>query len=247
LNPQALRVLVERLLVATAEGSVALEELGVGFTGEAVEEAVGVLGDRGLVGWEGGRVVAGLEQRLGLATLAVELGGDVERVARALGWLEFEELASTILGANGYSTRTRFRFQAQGRRWEVDVLGWNPPYLLAVECKHYGSGMGNSAARRVVEAHLEKAGVLSENPQVLKGVVEPGEWVLVPLALTLHPAPLKLYRRVAAVPVFNLPSFLEEFPGQLERLAHFTVRVPQGERRPHQLRLPGFRQAKGKR
>ncbi|GAF88043.1 unnamed protein product, partial [marine sediment metagenome] len=72
---------------------------------------------------EGGDLVkASLSQRLEIAVRAIKAGADFERVSRSLGWLEFEEMVAYTFEENGYDVSRRFRFQAEGRRWEIDVL-----------------------------------------------------------------------------------------------------------------------------
>jgi hypothetical protein len=58
--------------------------------------------------------------------------------------------------------------------------------------------------------------------------------VFVPLALSLQPARNKIYRRIPVVSVFELPSFLDEFEGQMDWLASFPVDLPPKEPKPRQ-------------
>jgi len=60
---------------------------------------------------------------------------------------------------------------------------------------------------------------------------------VVPVALTLSPTDMNIYRRVPSVSILALPSFLDEFGGQLERLVHHVVELPASKPRPSQMRL----------
>jgi hypothetical protein len=76
--------------------------------------------------------------------------------------------------------------------------------------------------------------VLSENAAILvdKGILR--DWdraVFVPMTLSLQPARNKIYRRIPVVSVFELPSFLSEFQGQMEWLASFSVELPKAKPR----------------
>jgi len=209
------REILVALLNLTREGSSDRSKLQE--AARVTEEAIGLLLDdlmgEELVGESEGLLEASPGQRLGIAVRAVRAGADLERVSRALGWLEFEEMVAYALEENGYAVSRRFRFQAEGRRWEIDVLGAKKPLVLCAECKHWSRGLGNATARKIVETHLEKVGVLSEN-------------LFVPVAMSLTPARERIYRRIPVVSVFELPSFLGEFEGQLDWLASFPVELP---------------------
>jgi hypothetical protein len=215
---------------------------------EALREAVRVteaaftaflnhLVKQGLVGTGEEAVEATLEQRLEIAVMAVKAGADMERVSQALGWLEFEEMSAYTFEANGYSVKRRFRFNAEGRRWEIDLLATRRPLVVCAECKHWSNGLGNMTARKIVEIHLEKVRVLSENAAILVDKELLRGWdraVFVPMALSLQPARNKIYRRIPVVSVFELPSFLNEFQGQMDWLASFPVDLPEAKPRVKQ-------------
>ncbi|RLI09014.1 hypothetical protein DRO42_05325 [Candidatus Bathyarchaeota archaeon] len=214
----------------------------VRVTGEALDRFLGRLGAEGLVSERDGLIEASPVQRLGIAVKAVELGADLERVCRALGWLEFEEMTAHVFEENGYEVRRRYRFRAKGRRWEMDVLASRRPLVVCAECKRWARGLGNTAAKRTVETHLEKAGVFSESLPKLAGRLPLGGWrraVVVPIVMSLTPSPLKLYSHVPVVSILELPSFLSELEGHLDSLAHFPVELPPPRPRPSQTILRG--------
>jgi Holliday junction resolvase-like predicted endonuclease len=230
------------LLEKTRNEPSAREELmeAIRITGDTLDSFLASLLRSNAIGSDGEKITADLNQRLGLAVRAVRAGADFERVSKALGWLEFEEIAAYTLEENGFRVSRRFRFQAEGRRWEIDVLARRRPLVICAECKHWSKGLGNLTARRIVETHLEKVRVLSENaPQLIKrlGLWGWGEAVFVPVTLSLQPARNRIYRRIPVVSVFELPSFLSEFEGQMEWLAKFRVEIPPQKPRPRQMRL----------
>ncbi len=199
------------------------------MTEEALGHLLDDLTDEELVRENKGFIEASPGQRLEIAVRAIKTGADLERVSRALGWLEFEEMVAYALEENGYAVSRRFRFQAEGRRWEIDVLAAKRPLVVCAECKHWSRGLGNSTARKIVETHLEKVSVLSENSvKVVKrlGLRDWNRAVFVPVAMSLTPARERIYRRIPVVSVFELPSFLGEFEGQLDWLASFPVDLP---------------------
>ena len=235
----AQRDILVALLETTKEGPTDYEGLreAVRVTDEAFTAFLDHLIEQGLVGASEEALEATLEQRLEIAIRAVKAGADMERVSKALGWLEFEEMSAYTFEANGYRAKRRFRFNAEGRRWEIDVLATRRPLVVCAECKHWSNGLGNMTARRIVEIHLEKVRVLSENAAILveKGLLTGWDRaIFVPMTISLQPARNKIYRRIPVVSVFELPSFLSEFQGQMDWLASFPVDLPEAKPRVKQ-------------
>ena len=227
----AQRDILIALLERTKDRATSRAELreAVRVTDEALSLFLDQLTVENLLEEEGNLVKASLNQRLEIAVRAITAGADFERVSRSLGWLEFEEMVAYTFEENGYDVNRRFRFQAEGRRWEIDVLAVRKPLVVCAECKHWASGLGNMTARRIVETHLEKVRVLSENAAEVAERIklrEGGSVVFIPMALSLQPARNKIYRRIPVVSVFELPSFLAEFEGQMDWLAKFPVDLP---------------------
>lgn len=242
MNNSATRLVLQSILAGTKEGPVSAEAVRetVIITNDAFDEIVAELSEKGVVGWDGVEFKADLEQRIEIAVRAIQLGADFEKISKSLGWKEFEELVARVFRENGYNTKSRYRFQAQGRRWEIDVLATSYPYIVCAECKHYTSGMGNRTARKIIETHIEKTEVMSEHIGELAKKIGVQNWknaILVPITLTLSPTKMNIYRRVPSVSVFMLPSFLSEFPGYMERMTYYQVDIPVFKKKPKQLRL----------
>ena len=242
MTPGMLRQILKAILNGTQPGPIALDTLkeDLNITGEALEDALNHLQEDGLVTVSGDALELTRDNRLGLAVRAIELGADFQTVSRSLGWLEFEELAAHVFEMNGYSVHRRFRFQAEGRRWEMDVLALRSPYIVCAECKHWTKGIGNSTARGIIETHLKKTEVFSRHLHQLAKKIRAHRWghaTVVPLALTMAPTDMNIYRRVPCVSILALPSFLDEFGGQLERLAYHRVELPPWKPKPTQTRL----------
>jgi hypothetical protein len=225
------RAFLTRLLAMTNGELLELEALrsSLRVTSEAFDSLIDQYGDEGLLSLDESTIRLTIDQRLSLSMKAVEQGADIETISRGLGWLEFEELSSKVFEQNGFRVKRRFRFTAEGRRWEIDVLAARAPYVVCAECKHWGRGIGNSTARGIIETHLEKTEVFSRHIEALRkrsGVDAWSRTVIVPMALTLSSTPMEIYRRVPSVSVLSLPRFIDEFDGQLERLTNFKVELP---------------------
>ena len=209
-------------------------------TSESIDNTISSLESMGLATVSENIVSLELEQRLKLAIKLVEMGGDLRNTSYDLGWLEFEEFSAKVFQENGFNVMKRFRFQAKERRWEIDVLASSYPYIICAECKHWTTGMGNSSARSIVETHLEKVKVFSENIGDLARKISVHRWksgIVIPMTLTLSPTRMKIYRRMPSVSVHALPSFLNEFSGYLERMVHFRIEVPEYKPEPRQTKL----------
>lgn len=242
MNPRTLRQVIKAILDKTQSGEASLDEVweSVKVTIEAFDSTLEAMALEEAIALDGDAVRLSTEQRVRLAVKAVELGSDFQTVSNSLGWLEFEEFAAHVFEMNGFATLRRYRFQAEGRRWEIDVLAFRSPYIVCAECKHYTRGMGNSAARNIIETHLEKTEVFSRHlPGQAKkiGVHRWRDAVVVPITLTLSPTEMKIYRRVPSVSVLALTSFLASFEGYMERMAHFRVELPRWKPTPRQTRL----------
>ena len=218
------------LLEATRDGPVSVSVLPerIRVAGDTLNGFLGEAREEGLLHVENGEITQDITQRLATAVKAVRVGADVEAVSRSLTWLEFEELSARVFEENGFRVMRRFRFMAEGRRWELDLLAVRTPYIICGECKHWGKGIGNQTARGIIETHLEKTEVFTEHLEELRKRVRLVDWpkaVVIPMVLTLSATPMEIYRRVPSVSVLALPSFIGEFDGQLERLAHFRTNL----------------------
>ncbi len=242
MNPSALKQVIKAILVKTQSGEATLDEVreSVNVTHAAFDQTMETMARNGTITLDGDAVKLSTEQRVRLAVRAIELGADFQTVSVSLGWLEFEELAAHVFEENGFTVLRRYRFQAEGRRWEMDVLASRYPYIVCAECKHYTRGMGNSTARNIVETHLEKTAVFSRHltGQAKKiGVHRWRDAVVIPITFTLSPTKMRIYRRMPSVSVLALTSFLASFEGYLERMAHFKVELPEWKPKPRQTRL----------
>jgi hypothetical protein len=242
LNALAKRKLLQQILEGTKECFIDLSkiEIDIKITKEAFNYTIDELYNDGLIDINNNKLSASLDQRLKLAVMAIKLGADFEKVSKALGWLEFEELVAHIFRENGYNTRNRFRFKANKRRWEIDVLATSYPYIICAECKHYTTSMGNRTTRNIIELHIEKIQIFYKQIDDLAKKIGVDDWknaILVPITLTLSPTKMNIYRRMPSVSVFMLPNFLSEFQGYLERMIHYNIEIPEYKTKPKQLRL----------
>ena len=225
-----MRLVLTKLLSLTNDETVNIKKLqgSMRITLEALDDILEKLTEIDLITIKDGTITLSLDQRLQLATKAVEVGADFESVSRSLGWKEFEEISAKVFEENHFRVLRRFRFTGEGRRWEIDLLAIRAPYLICAECKHWGKGMSNQTARGIVETHMEKTEVFSRFVEALSERIGIEGWtkaILVPTVITLSATPMEIYRRIPSVSVLALPRFIAEFDGQLERLTSFMVEL----------------------
>jgi hypothetical protein len=224
------RILLLQLLIETKDGASELNYLrdGLRLTDEVFNNLILELTESKTITLSDNTIMLTLSQRLDVAVKALESGADIEVVSRSLTWLEFEELCARVFEENGFTVRRRFRFSAEGRRWEIDLFASKKPWMILAECKHWIRGMNNSATIGVIEKHLTKSNVLAEHIAEISGKVGVNGWgvsTIIPIALTLSTTPLDMYGRVPCVSILVLPSFLSDFNGHLTYLATFKVSI----------------------
>jgi hypothetical protein len=224
------RRLLLQLLIETKEGASELNYLqdGLMLTDETFDDLILGLTESKTITLSENTVMLTLSQRLDVAVKALESGADIEVVSRSLTWLEFEELSARVFEENGFKVHRRFRFSAEGRRWEIDLFAFKKPWIILAECKHWVQGMSNSATRGVIERHLAKSNVLAEHIAEISLKARVNGWgvsIIIPMALTLSATPLDIYSKVPSVSILSLPSFLSDFNGYLTHLATFKVNI----------------------
>jgi hypothetical protein len=224
------RMLLLKLLIETKDGASELNYLrdGLKLTDEVFDNLILGLTESKTITLSDNTVMLTLSQRLDVAVKALESGSDIEAVSRSLTWLEFEEFCAQVFEENGFKVHRRFRFSAEGRRWEIDLFAFKKPWIILAECKHWVRGMSNSATRGVIERHLAKSNVLAKHIAEISLKVGVNGWgvsTVIPMALTLSATPLDIYGRVPCVSILTLPSFLSDFNGYLTHLKSFRVNI----------------------
>ncbi len=178
----------------------------------------------GFVQLRGKVIEASLNQRVKIAIHAVRLGADFESVCNFLEWNEFEKIAATTFEFNHFNVIKGLRFKGAGRRWEVDVLGCREPIIVSADCKHWHHGWTRSAITKTIDAQIKRTQALANAVPTLREKIGLADWkeaTLIPMVLSLFPAPLKFYRNTPVVPILQLQDFLNELPAHIDSMTHF--------------------------
>jgi len=200
---------VPALLLSGALRINELEALGVS-RGELEELEV-----EGLIRIEGEEVR--VLRAVQLAIEAVKRGSDIEEASRWLSWRDFEKLCVEALMSHGFKVKAPLRFKAEGRRFEIDVVGVRGSLVLCIDCKHWSLRRGlASKVRDAAAKHLDRclnlASVLSE----ALGLKVGAKPIIVPILVTLSDMGFKSTCSVLVVAIYKLNSLLLELEDNLD-------------------------------
>jgi Holliday junction resolvase-like predicted endonuclease len=199
-----------KLLELTSKG----QALGVKdlppFPKAQLDETLTALVEGRLVSFSDGFLRMNGPQRVMLAEQLIHGGVDPKKASRFLGWQEFEDFAEDILSENGFSTRKHLVFKSPLGRREIDILAWNDNFTLAVDCKHWVSGLSTGRMRDATRAQLERARALARRPELLRrlNISNLEGRSIMPLVLALGELKERLIDGVPIVSVSRLLSFL---------------------------------------
>lgn len=182
--------------------------------------------ENGLLKLDGETVFVSWGQRLKIALKAVELGSDIERVARFLTWEEFEKFSKISFEENGFAVKTNFHFTWLKKRWEIDILGIKKPLIISADCKHWRRRWSGSASLKAVEKQIERTRSLAEASKHLIDKIGIGGWkyaYFIPVVLSLFPSQSKFHERTPIVPILSLSDFLQNVMVHLEDINVFYI------------------------
>jgi hypothetical protein len=151
-------------------------------------------------------------QRILLAEDLVIGGCDPQKVARILGWQEFEKFVEIAFEENGFRALKHLIIKLGNHtRCEIDVLAWNQSLTLAVDCKHWVKGdMSRPRLRRAADAQAKRVAALARRPEILchSGLYDLEKRSIMPVLLVLRESETRESDGVPIVPISKLPDFL---------------------------------------
>lgn len=179
-----------------------------------------------LVHVESGSVQLDAHRRTILAEKLIHSGHDPRRVARLLGWQEFEDFAVYSLRENGFRTVKHLVLKTKLGRREIDLVAWNENFLLSVDCKHWMRGLTPSRVLKAARAQVERTILLAKNTALLSkhGIGNLERRSIMPAILTLGEPREKIVEGVPVIAVSNLVSFIYGVSPLDERLKRIPIR-----------------------
>jgi len=194
-----------------------------------VKQSLVMLQDTGALTLKDETILINREERIRIAELAIGAGADPEKVARELRWQEFESLANQILTRDGFSTLNHLVFRAEGRRYEIDVVGAKEPVVLCVDCKHWHHGWAPSKITAAARNQMLRVLSLSRVLPMYSGRLRIGNWRtvrLIPVVLTLADLSSRLVEGVPVVSALRLRSFLSELSPWVSEVRFVDAGIP---------------------
>jgi hypothetical protein len=197
---------------------VTLEEFcqASGISSKSVARGVTeFLAAKGIGRSDGSKLFFSGQDRVQAAMLAINAGCDPEQISQSLSWKDFEGLASQALSSLGYRTRTNVRFTKP--RMEIDVVGVDGAFAVAIDCKHWKRANMSAVAAYCAKQAARAQELVRREPQIRQAV---------PAVLTLHAERVMSAKGVPIVPVSRLGSFLADVQNFLPHLCVVTAQGP---------------------
>jgi hypothetical protein len=189
------------------------------------DDLISKLQTEGLIHLEGSTVKTTSSQRAHLAILAIEQGADPWSVAVLLNWEEFEHISFIAFVKEGYAAVKNLRFKQNGRKWEIDVVGYRRPLVVCADCKHWRVGLCRSVLKKMTLEQIARASALLNARDVMSEKLGVGKEMstIVPIVLSLMPSSVQYFGGVPIVPVLKLHDFLDKLPMHVSSLFHFSA------------------------
>ena len=153
-------------------------------------------------------------QRILLAEDLIICGCDPQKVARILGWQEFENFVRLAFEESGFRALKHLIIKLGLRtRCEIDVLAWNQSLTLAIDCKHWvKGGMSQPRLRKAAEAQAKRVTALARRPEILcrSGLEDVEKRSIMPILFVLRESETRELNGVPIVPISKLADFLSE-------------------------------------
>jgi len=144
--------------------------------------------------------------KLKAAIELIKIGFPIDEIAIALSWKNFEGLVGEILSLKDFAIIKNLILTKP--RMEIDVIGIRLGIALLIDCKHW-KRYSNSALTSAVKKQIERTKhYISKTPGA----------IAVPIIVTLYQDKLDFINGVPLVPIFQFPSFIDEFYGNLDQM-----------------------------
>jgi len=154
------------------------------------------------------------EQRAKLAILGFMNDIDFDKIINELIWQEFELLTTIVGDEFGYIAKTGLNFSTEDRKYQIDVILKANPYVLFIDCKHYGGTGKKSVLKKAAEEQITRVEAVKENFAELQEKISIKGWkkiVLIPMVVTWLDDEIFFHEFVPVVPFTKLRSFFQNF------------------------------------
>jgi hypothetical protein len=168
------------------------------------------------------------EQRAQLALEGIKNGLVMERIIHELTWQEFEILTTKVGSEFGYYAFTGLNFSDKERKYQIDVILKKKPYVLFIDCKHFGGTGKQSVLKKAAEEQIERVQAVGSNIEQLVGKLQITNWpsaTLIPVIITWLDDAVFFHKKVPVIPFTRLRSFFNQFYVYFEDIYQLQVTI----------------------
>jgi len=144
--------------------------------------------------------------KLKIAVALLEKGFPIDDISIALDWRDFEGLTAEILTYKDFAVIKNMMLTKP--RMEIDVVGIRLGIAILIDCKHW-KRYSTSSLTNAVKKQIERTKKYVEKT--------PGA-IAVPVIVTLYQDKVNFIENVPIVPIFQFPSFIDEFYGNIDQM-----------------------------
>jgi Holliday junction resolvase-like predicted endonuclease len=219
-----------QLLKHTNNKSTTLEEL-VKKTNIPLDQSIKLLtrlSEKGLIDHNYELIKLSSSKRIELAIYSISMGTDIEKICSVLHWKEFENFTANILQKNNYLIKHNFRFKASQRRWEIDIIAYNRPIILCIDCKRWRKNWSNSNITRIAQSQDIRTKAFANSLPSLQKKITLKNWkkaIIFPAILSLFPGQMKIKKMIPIIPILSFQNFLAEFIGNTSQLKYYKIKL----------------------
>jgi hypothetical protein len=166
------------------------------------------------------------EQRAQLAIIGAVNGLDFIEVIDGLSWQEFEILTTKVGDEFGYQAKKGLVFSDSERKYQIDVILSKNPYVLVVDCKHYGGTGKKAVLKTAAEEQKIRAQAFANSfteLQELIGLQKQPHMKIIPLVITWLDESLFFHDKVPIVPFGRLRGFFRNFYLYVEDIEQIKI------------------------
>ena len=159
------------------------------------------------------------KQRAQMVIYGAKQGIDFETIIKYLTWQEFELLTTMIGDEFGFYAAKGLNFSTVERKYQIDVILRNNPYVLLIDCKHFGGTGKQSVLREAAQEQITRISALSQEFPKLKNKLQVRTWkqvIFLPLIITWLDDAIFFHDKVPIIPFSKLRSFFQHFHIYLE-------------------------------
>lgn len=144
--------------------------------------------------------------RLKAAMILLRQGTDIEAVSEALDWRDFEGMASEMFLSKRFAVMKNVVLTKP--RMQIDLVAVRLGVAVLVDCKHWRRYSASAISTAVAKQVERTRHYVARTPGAMA----------VPVIVTLYHDQMQFVNNVPIVPISKLPSFIDEFYGNLDKM-----------------------------